>query len=252
LLLGSDQSSEQKVGLLEQASSGTLYIDDIGELDHVAQTALYGALTSPVTYRMGSERAINVDVRVIVATRFNLEEEVQAGHFREDLFYCLNAYPLHVAPLREHSEDVSELVQYYVNLFADQGGLPYRNFTVAAQNALRNYHWPGNVLELEYFVRRILTQGAEPTIERDEVEAMLDEAANKAIGFQTGPVPEFELPLRQAREHFEIAYLSYHLNQAGGSVGKVAKVVGMERTHLYRKLRTLGIDAKDYPKNVKQ
>lgn len=251
LLLGSDRLGQQKAGYLEQASSGTLFIDDVGELDHDTQTALYGALTSPAVYRVGGDEPINVDVRVIAATRYDLEQEIRMGRFREDLYYCLNAYPIHVPSLKEHSEDVTELLDYYVRLFADKEGLTYRSFSVAAQNALRNHSWPGNILELEYFVRRLLMKGGEPSIELEEVNAMLDESANNAGGAPVVALPEYDMPLRQAREQFEKDYLIYHLSQAGGSVGKVAKLVGMERTHLYRKLKALGIDAKNITQESK-
>jgi DNA-binding NtrC family response regulator len=148
-------------------------------------------------------------------------------------------------PLREHSEDVTELIQHYVRLFSDQEGLPYRGFTMAAQNRLRHYHWPGNVLELENLVHRLLIQVEAPSIDLEHVEAALSDNEKVSHYEANHPImPEFEMPLRQAREQFEKAYLQYHLTQTEGSVGKVAKLAGMERTHLYRKLRSLGIDTK--------
>lgn len=245
LLLGSDNPNQHNVGYIEQASGGTLFINDVGELDHNTQTALYGALNSPIVYCVGGDEPINIDVRVIAATRYDLKQEVRMGRFREDLYYCLNAYPIQVPSLKEHSEDISKLLDYYVRLFSDKEGLTYRSFSVAAQNALRNHSWPGNILELEYFVRRLLMKGGEPSIELEEVNAVLDESANNAGGAPVVTLPEYDMPLRQAREQFEKAYLIYHLSQADGSVGKVAKLVGMERTHLYRKLKSLGIDAKN-------
>jgi DNA-binding NtrC family response regulator len=151
-----------------------------------------------------------------------------------------------VPALREHSEDVPELLQHYVNVFSDKERLPYRNFTVAAQNRLRHYHWPGNVLELENIVRRLLMMDGDVSVDVRDVDAMLEEI-NVALAGEPGGttvMPQFDLPLRQAREQFEKAYLEYHLKQAHGSVGKVAQMAGMERTHLYRKLRALGIETK--------
>jgi DNA-binding NtrC family response regulator len=149
--------------------------------------------------------------------------------------------PINVPPLREHIEDISELLQHYVNLLVDHENLPYRTFTVAAQNRLRNYEWPGNIRELENLVRRLLVLGLDNEIESDEVEAALS----------ASPLPshniimsDFDLPLRQAREQFEKAYLEYQLQLADGNVGKAAKAAGVERTHLYRKLRALGIDTR--------
>lgn len=245
LLLGNESSSGSTVGCMEQASGGTLYIDDIAELDEEMQSALYGALSTSSFYRMDGESAVKFDARVIAATRYDLQQEVRAGRFREDLFHAINAYPVRLPPLRQHSEDVPELLQHFVGLFTDKEKLPYRNFTVPAQNRMRNYEWPGNVLELENVVRSLLMRDGDVNVDADEVQSELDERSS-ALSGETfdASVAQFDLPLRQAREQFEKAYLEYHLKQADGSVGKVAKLAGMERTHLYRKLRALGIDTK--------
>jgi DNA-binding NtrC family response regulator len=246
LLLGSENTAGSSKGCLEQASGGTLFVDDVAELDEEMQSALYGVLTSSTIYRIDGNNPVTTDVRIITATRYDLQQEVRAGRFREDLFHCINAYPVRVPALREHSEDVPELLQYYVSVFADKERLPYRNFTVAAQNRLRNYNWPGNVLELENIVRRLLLMGGDVNVDIKDVDTILEEIS-MALSGEPGEsitVPQFDLPLRQAREQFEKAYLEYHLKQTHGSVGKVAQLAGMERTHLYRKLRALGIETK--------
>ena len=253
LFLGKETAEGVRPGLIEQAAEGSLYIDDVAELSADMQTALYGVLTSPLMYRMQGETGIAVTTRFIAASRYDLEQEVRAGRFREDLFYVLNQYPVYIMPLREHSEDVTELIQHYVRLFSDQEGLPYHGFTLAAQNRLRNYHWPGNVLELENLIHRLLIQVEQPSIELEHIENVLRDDAKVSQYEAIGHImPEFEMPLRQAREQFEKAYLQYHLNQAEGSVGKVAKLAGMERTHLYRKLRSLGIDTKHLTQAAKE
>jgi DNA-binding NtrC family response regulator len=241
LLFGLESESGVTPGFLEQAQGGTLYLDDVAELDLDIQQSLFAALSTGQWVRINGTTPLVLDVRVIAATRYNLEQEIRAGRFREDLYHLLNVVPVHVPALREHVEDVTELLQYYVNLLVDQEGLPYRSFTVAAQNRLRNYNWPGNIRELEGMVSRLLVMGLDTEIDLDEVEAALSDTAAMAA---RSMLPEFDLPLRQAREQFEKAYLEFHLQQAGGSVGKVAKQVGMERTHLYRKLRALGIDTR--------
>jgi DNA-binding NtrC family response regulator len=257
LFLGKETTEGVQAGLLEQAAEGSLYIDDVAELNDDMQTALYGALTSPVIYRQQGETGVPLRARVIVASRYDLEQEVRAGRFREDLYHVLNQYPIHILPLREHSEDVTELIQHYVRLFSDQEGLTYRGFTMAAQNRLRNYHWPGNVLELENLIHRLLIQVDQPNIDLEHVEEVLRDFDNVSqykpsqLEAITHKMPEFEMPLRQAREQFEKAYLQYHLSQTEGSVGKVAKLAGMERTHLYRKLRSLGIDTKHLTQSAK-
>lgn len=244
LLLGQEVTANHgpKIisGFLDQAQEGTLYLDDIAELDADLQQSLHGALSTGQWVRVNGDKAVPLNVRIIAATRYDLAQEIRTGRFREDLYHLLNMVPVHVPALRDHVEDVTELLQYFVNLLVDKEGLPYRNFTVAAQNRLRHYDWPGNIRELEGLVRRLLVLGPDADVELDEVDAAMAESAPLLSSMM---LSQFDLPLRQAREQFERAYLEYHLQQVGGSVGKVAKLIGMERTNLYRKLRALGIDA---------
>jgi DNA-binding NtrC family response regulator len=165
---------------------------------------------------------------------------VQTGRFRENLYYQLSALPLFIPPLREHCEDIPELLNYFVDLLVEQEGLPYRHFSVAAQNRLRNYNWPGNIRQLRNLVRRLLIVGEGIEIDLTEVEASLEPISTTGT-----PIPiDLGLPLREAREQFERLYLEHKLRETRGNVGKAAKLVEMERTHLYRKLRALGIDTK--------
>jgi two-component system, NtrC family, nitrogen regulation response regulator NtrX len=241
LLFGKESDDGIQPGLLEQAQGGTLFLDDVAELSLDMQQSLFAVLSTGSWVRMQGSHPLKLDACIIAATRYDLEQEIRAGRFRGDLYHLLNVVPLHVPALRDHVEDVTELLEHYVNLLVDKEGLPYRSFTVAAQNRLRHYQWPGNIRELEGLVRRQLVMGLETDIELEEVEAVLDVGEGS---FGDMDSSNFDLPLRQAREKFEKAYLEYHLQQAGGSVGKVAKLVGMERTNLYRKLRALGIDAR--------
>jgi two-component system nitrogen regulation response regulator NtrX len=147
---------------------------------------------------------------------------------------------IRVPPLREYPEDVPELLRHHVDLLVDAEGLPFRRFSVAAQNRLRNYPWPRNVRELRNMVKRLLILGGPEEISLSEVEAQLatDTADREPLVKQD----LLAMPLREAREHFERAYLQQQLLLCGGKVGQLAKRVGMERTHLYRKLRSLGVD----------
>ena len=188
-----------------------------------------------------------IDLRVIAATAQDLDAAVQAGKFREELYYQLNVVPLQVPALRERIEDIPELLRYYADFFANRDKLPYRQFPVAVQNRLRNYPWPGNLRELRNLVQRLLILGTTAEVTIEEVELALGTAAATASGqpLQNAALGiDFSQPLREAREQFERAYLLHQLNEAGGSVGKLAKMVGMERTHLYRKLKDLGVDPK--------
>ncbi len=240
-LFGYERSGQTHFGLLEQANGGTLLLDEIGEMEPAIQAKLLTTLETGVFHRVGGEEPVRMDIRIIATTRRNLEQDVQQGRFREDLYYRLNVVPLNVPALRERCEDVPELLKYYTDFFVNKEGLPYRSFSVAGQNVLRSYHWPGNVRELKNIVQRLLILGTEPEIGQEEVMMALGNQPCPAVReVLTG----FDLPLREARELYEKAYLEHQLRVAGGSVGKVAKAAGVERTYLYRKLRSLGIDAK--------
>lgn len=239
--LSNNRAAKITQGLFDQAQGGTLFLDEVAELDAGMQESLYAALSTGRWVRVNGSETLWLDVRVMAATRYDLQQEIRSGRFREDLYHLLNVVPIHVPALREHLEDVTELLTFYVNLLVDKEGFPYRNFTVAAQNRLRHYEWPGNIRELESLVKRLLVLGSDTDIELSEVEMALNVDSTSPVGAMAA---NFDLPIRQAREQFEKAYLEYHLRQADGSVGKVAKLVGMERTNLYRKLRALGIEAR--------
>jgi len=229
---------------LEQAAGGTLLLDEVADMDVDAQGQLLGALDTGSFLRVGGSEPVAIDVRIVAVTQRDLKEEVRAGRFREDLFYHLNVVPLVIPPLREHAEDIPDLLSYYVDFFTVHEKLPYRRFSVGAQNFLRNYHWPGNVRELKNLVQRVLILGAGDEITQNEVETALG-ASQPAPSQPLEGVVSFDQPLRQAREQFEKSYLEYQLEKHGGNVSKMAKEAGMERTHLYRKLRSLGVEIKE-------
>jgi len=171
-----------------------------------------------------------------------LQKAVDNGDFLESLLYQLNSITLVVPPLRDHIEDIPELVHHFVDTQTTRSGLPYRRFTVAAQNRLRNHDWSGNVLELKNVIQRLLVLGNGEDIDVADVDTAL---ASEAEAIENGDETiNFDLPLREAREQFERIYLLQKLQETDGNVGKAAKLAGMERTHLYRKLRSLGIDTK--------
>ena len=242
-LFGLDTNNQFQEGYFDKAMGGVLYIKDIAELNKTLQSRLHDVLETKKYTHLGSSEQIKLDMRIIAATRFNIESMMQEDRFRDDLYYLLNVLPISIPPLREHYEDVPALLEFYVNYFIETEGLAYRRFNVAAQNRLRSYQWPGNVRELKNIVQRLLILGTDETININEVESSLGNTKAN----QNGTTIEgfnFDLPLRDARENFEKAYLEYQLKKANGSVSKVANAVGVERTHLYRKLKTLGIDLK--------
>lgn len=243
-LFGSEKGAALRYGLLEQASGGVLFLREVTDLDGQMQARLLSALESQSFTRIGGTEPVEVNVQVIAATHRDLEAEVRDKRFREDLYYRLNVVPLRIPPLREHPADVPELLNYYVSLLNEREGLPYRHFGLAAQNYLRHYAWPGNVRELYNLVQRLLILGSGMEIGAPEVEAALG-AGHELEVTGTGVSRElYDLPLREAREHFERDYLVHQLTAVGGNISKLAERVGMERTHLYRKMRALGIDPK--------
>jgi two-component system nitrogen regulation response regulator NtrX len=231
-------------GLLEQAHGGTLFLDEVADMEEETQLRLLSALESNSFSRVGGSELVHVDVRVIASTRKSLEEEVRAGRFRRELYYLLNVVTLRVPSLSEHSEDVPELLKFYVDYFVSREKLPFRKFPVPVQNFLRNYPWHGNIRELKNLVQRLLILGSGEEVELDEAKAALGESLAEPLGLSEPP-DFYDLPLKDARERFEKAYLEYHLEKYAGSVARLSQAIGLERTHLYRKLNSLGIKFKD-------
>ena len=214
------------------AKNNCLFINDLALLSDEAQALLLHLLESNKLEHC----------QLICATQYSLQKAVDNGDFLESLLYQLNSITLVVPPLRDHIEDIPELVHHFVDTQTTRSGLPYRRFTVAAQNRLRNHDWSGNVLELKNVIQRLLVLGNGEDIDVADVDTAL---ASEAEAIENGDETiNFDLPLREAREQFERIYLLQKLQETDGNVGKAAKLAGMERTHLYRKLRSLGIDTK--------
>ena len=232
------------IGLLESAADGTLFISEIGDLPPAAQRALLGVLETGTFSRLGDDRSRPFRARLVSSAAPGIGQASTAGTeiLRRDLYEHLNGTIVRVPPLREYAEDVPDLLRHCVDRLVDEEGLKFRRFGVAAQNRLRNYPWPGNVQELRVMVRRLLLQGGEEEITLEEIERELSQAAAPADTLVKQDL--LALSLREAREHFERAYLQQQLLLCHGKVGQLAKRVGMERTHLYRKLRALGVDLK--------
>ncbi|MFQ5936213.1 MAG: sigma-54-dependent transcriptional regulator [Acidiferrobacterales bacterium] len=240
-LFGHQKGREVSPGTLEQVNGGTLLLHEITDLELATQARLLSALGDRRLVRVGGGKPVALDVRVIATSNQDVEKALREGRLREDLYYRVNVVPLYVPALRQHREDVPELINYYRDWMVEHQNLPYRKLSTAAMNKLRNYTWPGNVRELRNMVQRLLVLNADGEVTEAEVERALgSELAVEA------PLPEtqFNLPLRDARDQFEKAYLEYHLKRTHGNVSELAHVADMERTHLYRKLKSLGIDPK--------
>jgi DNA-binding NtrC family response regulator len=239
-LHGTEDVNGVHAGLLEQASGGVLFVNGLEDLPTKAQGLLVASLETQTITRVGSATPVKLNLRILASASPRLLSADSGTRVRLELLSRLNVITVNVPPLREYAQDVPDLLRYYVDRLVDEERLPFRRFGVAAQNRLRNYPWPGNVRELKNLVHRLLILGGEEEIRLEEIERELASQAptNEPLVKQD----LLALPLREAREHFERAYLQQQLILCNGKVGQLAKRVGMERTHLYRKLRSLGVD----------
>ena len=237
---GTEDANGSHAGVFEQASGGVLFVNGVEDLPPRAQGLLVAALETQTITRVGSATPVRLNVRIIGSATPRLLSADDGAGVQSELLSRLNVITLNIPPLRDYAQDVPDLLRYYVDRAVDEERLPLRRFGVAAQNRLRNYPWPGNIRELKNLVRRLLILGGEEEIRLDEIERELASQAPT-----TEPLVKQDLlalPLREAREHFERAYLQQQLILCNGKVGQLAKRVGMERTHLYRKLRSIGVD----------
>lgn len=239
-LLGAETSAGLETGYLEQAIGGTLFVEELQDLCPDAQRLLFGVLDQGEFSRVGRAVRTPVNIRVMTSVRPETLDDPARFGIRPDLISMLSRLRLDVPPLRDYAEDIPELLRYFVDRLVDYNGLPFRSFGVAAQNRLRNYPWPGNIRELESLVQKLLIAKGPEEIALEEIEQELTLPVSPDSSLIKKDL--LALPLREAREHFERAYLTEQLALCGGKVGKLAKRVGMERTHLYRKLRTLGVN----------
>jgi DNA-binding NtrC family response regulator len=243
-LFGSAHNGDASEGLLDRASGGVLFIPKLHKLPAQTLDLLDNALEANGYTPQGGTSRKPLNFRIICSATDKLEQLVQDGKVPSPLYFRLNVLPLKVPALRDRPEDIPELVRYFSDWFPNKENLPYRSFSVSVQNRMRNHSWPGNVRELRNLVQRLLVLGGETEVSVQEVDDCLSQSAASIDASDTHREGLFELPLRDAREQFERDYLIYQLKKAGGSVGKLSESVGMERTHLYRKLRSLGIDPK--------
>ena len=236
-LFGSERGSAIHYGPLERANGGTAFLEDVADMPPGMQASLGGALQNGSFHRAGGREPVKADARIIAASRRDPAAAVARGDLHEGLYYLLNVVPLRVPPLREHAEDVPALVEWFIDEFATGENVPFRRCGVAAKNRLRNHSWPGNVRELRNVVQRLMILGRGPDIDERDVEMGLGTAPGAAV-----PAEDFDLPFKEARENFERAYLNHQLDRPGSSMSETAARIGIERSHLYRKLKQLGIE----------
>ena len=227
--------------LLREAHNGTLVIANLEQLSANSQHILATLIQKQLYQATPSSDAIAMDIRVIGLSKNDLEQTVREGNFREDLYQRLKVMPIHLPALRQHTEDIPELVDYFVNHFVTQEALEYRHFSVPAQNVLRQYGWPGNLKELKNLIQRILILGRGEVTD-SEIKSALQKTDNTV---EQDATVDTSLLLKEAKDKLEGAYLSQLLRETGGNVSETAKRSGIDRTNLYRKLKALGIDPKN-------
>ncbi len=239
----------EKRGTFERADGGTLFLDEVGDMSLKTQAKVLRALDEQRFVPVGASHPVHVDVRVIAATNKDLEEEIARGNFREDLFYRLNVIPFFVPPLRDRKEDIPLLVKEFLQEFGQQYGRPRVEMSEEALGALRQYHWPGNVRELRNLIERVLILNPKvQRIERKQLPMLVYREPARDGGRDgkaaAGRGEEFAT-LLEAREAYERDFILKKLDECHGNVSRAAEALGLERSHLYRKMKALGVSVKE-------
>jgi two-component system nitrogen regulation response regulator NtrX len=229
---------ETKIGKFQKADGGTIFLDEVGDMSLRTQAKVLRALEEQRFEPVGAGASVQVDVRVVAATNKNLEDEIERGNFREDLFYRLNVIPFHVPPLRDRREDIPLLADYFLREFTTAYGRKPKELTPEAYRILQEYHWPGNVRELRNLIERIVILN--PQVRVDARHIPLNVSRRPA----ERPMDRFG-SLAEVREAVEREYILKKLEETNGNVTRTAELLGLERSNLYRKMKTLGIGPKE-------
>ena len=232
-------AQEAKTGKFQKANNGTIFLDEIGDMSLRTQAKVLRALEEQRFEPVGAHETVQVDVRVIAATNKNLDSEIERGNFREDLFYRLNVIPFHVPPLRDRAEDIPLLADYFLREFTQAYGRKPKELTPSAYQTLSDHHWPGNIRELRNLIERIVILN--PQVRVDARHIPLPASRRPAT---LRPMDSFA-SLHEVREAVEREYILKKLEETGGNVTRTAELLGLERSNLYRKMKTLGIPPKE-------
>lgn len=248
-LFGVEEGGElARPGLLEQAHGGTLFLDEIADMPITTQAKILRVLTDQSFARVGGQRTVKVDVRVVSATARHLADEIAAGRFREDLYYRLNVVPVHLPPLTERREDIPALVDHFVARYAAERRVPTPEVAGDAMAALQAYDWPGNVRQLRNIVERTIIMAPGDRIGRIDTDLLPPEVLSDQpqLASNATTTAMMGAPLREARETFEREYLRVQIRRFSGNISRTASFIGMERSALHRKLKLLGLaDSRD-------
>ena len=246
-LEGAADGTGRRTGVLERAHGGTLLLDEVADMPLETQGKIVRALQDQTFERLGGSTRVKVDVRVLATTNRDLQAEIMAGRFREDLYYRLAVVPLRVPGLRERRDDIPGLAALFLRRAAEMAGLPKRDLSADAIAALQAYDWPGNARELRNLMERVLimlpANSVEP-IRADMLPSTIGEGAPALLKFDAS-ADVMSLPLREARDMFETQYLQAQLLRFGGNISRTAIFVGMERSALHRKLKQLGVTSEE-------
>ncbi len=241
---GGNGAASRKIGALEEAHGGTLFIDEIADMPRETQNKILRVLVDQTFQRVGGSTKVTVDVRIVSSTSRNIEADIAAGKFREDLYHRLSVVPIRVPGLAERRDDIPELVEYFMSQIASTTGLPKRTVGADALAVLQSHDWPGNVRQLRNNIERLMIlAGGGPdavitaSMLPQDVGSMIPNMPNGNGGEHL-----MSLALREAREVFEREYLLAQINRFGNNISRTAEFVGMERSALHRKLKALGID----------
>lgn len=237
------------VGVLERANGGTLLLDEVSDMPLETQGKIVRVLQEQRFTRIGDTQPIEVDVRIIASTNRDLEKAMDEGNFRQDLYYRLNVVPIHMPSLQERIKDIPELVKYFTKLISKQSGLQEKSFSQSALSAIQSYQWPGNIRQLRNVVEWVMIMHGANGVDVFEAEHLPPDFQGKGVyAIHNGSDPAqqaapdlLDMSLRDAREAFERQYLQSQINRFGGNVSKTAQFVGMERSALHRKLKSLDI-----------
>ena len=243
-LFGVEEGGELvRPGLFEQAHGGTLFLDEIADMPMPAQAKILRVLTDQSFTRVGGQRVVKVDMRVVSSTAKNLSEEIGAGRFREDLFYRLNVVPVHLPALSERREDIPELIGHFAARYAAEQRLPAPDFSPDAIAALQAYDWPGNVRQLRNVIERTIILAPGARLGLIEIDMLPPEILSEQAQLTPGDAVKAIMgtPLREARETFEREYLRVQIRRFSGNISRTASFIGMERSALHRKLKALGL-----------
>lgn len=233
-------ATSQRIGKFEQANGGTLFLDEIGDMSLQAQAKVLRALEENTIQRVGGSLLIPVNVRVIAATNKNLEQEIARGNFREDLYHRLNVIPLHVPPLREHREDIPLLAQAFLEDVCQRNGIAQKKFSNDVLDELTAREWPGNVRELKNAVERLVILSRDATITIETLKSFGSVGMRQSASTTAGGLG-MNCTFQEFKERAEAAYIKYHLEKHHWNITKTAEAIGIQRSHLYTKMKRYGL-----------